>query len=69
MSSGIKRHRRTSPMPITSDFPPPNRAVTYSECITRQMTPQEYTDMLAKYGPPKMKLKDGPGRICEKRKV
>lgn len=60
MSSGQKKHRRITPMPVVSSFPPPNRATCHSECVTRQMTPQEYSDMIAKYGPPKMKLRDAP---------
>lgn len=60
MSSGQKKHRRITPMPVVSSFPPPNRATCHSECVTRQLTPQEYTDIIAKYGPPKMKLRDAP---------
>lgn len=47
MSSGIKRHRRISPMPVVSSFPPPNRATCYSEPVTRQMTAEDWE----KYGP------------------
>ncbi|AIQ19540.1 hypothetical protein H70357_24605 [Paenibacillus sp. FSL H7-0357] len=68
MSSGVKRHRRITPMPVVSSFPPPNRATCHSECITRQMTPQEYTDMIAKYGPPKMPLKQNKSHYLSGKK-
>jgi hypothetical protein len=57
MTSAKKQHRRISPMPVVSSFPPPDRKIVHSECVTRQMTPQEYTEMIAKYGPPIMPLR------------
>lgn len=47
MSSGIKRHRRITPMPVVSSFPPPNRETMHSECTTRKMTATDWE----KYGP------------------
>lgn len=47
MSSAKKQHRRISPMPVVSSFPPPNRETVHGECITRKMTDEDW----AKYGP------------------
>lgn len=47
MTSAQKKHRRISPMPVVSSFPPPNRATVHSEPITRKMTDEDWE----KYGP------------------
>ena len=47
MSSGQKKHRRITPMPVVSSFPPPNRQTVHSECITTPMTAEDWE----KYGP------------------
>lgn len=52
MSSGIKRHRRISPMPVVSSFPPPNRETMHSEVTTYMLTPEELAAVIEKYGPP-----------------
>lgn len=52
MSSGIKRHRRISPMPVESSFPPPNRETCHSEVTTYMLTPEELAAVIEKYGPP-----------------
>lgn len=52
MSSGIKRHRRISPMPVVSSFPPPNRVTMHSEVTTYMLTPEELAAVIDKYGAP-----------------
>jgi hypothetical protein len=52
MSSGIKRHRRISPMPVVSSFPPPNRQTMHSEVTTYTLTPEELAAVIEKYGAP-----------------
>lgn len=47
MISSQKKHRRISPMPVVSSFPPPNRMSVHSEPITRKMTEEDWE----KYGP------------------
>ncbi|WP_143192376.1 hypothetical protein [Paenibacillus sp. P32E] len=47
MSSGQKKHRRITPMPVVSSFSPPNRETCHSEPITWKMTEEDW----AKYGP------------------
>jgi hypothetical protein len=47
MISQQKKHKRITPMPLLSSFPPPTRATCYSEPVTRQMTAEDW----AKYGP------------------
>lgn len=52
MSSGQKRHRRISPMPVVSSFPPPNRETMHSEVTTYMLTPEELAAVIEKYGTP-----------------
>lgn len=52
MSSGVKRHRRISPMPVVSSFPPPNRETMHSEVVTYTLTPEELAEVIEKYGAP-----------------
>lgn len=47
MSSGQKKHRRITPMPVVSSFSPPNRETCHSECVTWKMTAEDWD----KYGP------------------
>jgi hypothetical protein len=61
MSSGIKRHRRITPMPIESSFPPPNRETVHSKVIPYTLTPEQLAEVIAKYGPPLMKLSERKG--------
>lgn len=60
MSSALKRHRRVSPMPIVSSFPPPNRETVHSECITTTMTAEDW----AKYGPKSDLQRKGKHYMC-----
>lgn len=52
MSSGVKRHRRISPMPVVSSFSPPNRETMHSEVTTYTLTPEELAAVIEKYGAP-----------------
>lgn len=47
MISSQKKHRRISPMPVVSSFPPPNRQTVHSEVTTWKMTAEDWE----KYGP------------------
>lgn len=60
MSSGQKKHRRITPIPVVSSFPPPNRATCHSECVSWFMTPEELEAYNQANGYPKMKLRDAP---------
>lgn len=60
MSSALKRHRRVSPMPIVSSFPPPNRETVHSECITTTMTAEDWL----KYGPKSDLQRKGKHYMC-----
>lgn len=68
MSSGVKRHRRISPMPVVSSFPPRDMTKTYSEPTSYFLTEDQLQEVIQKHGAPKMKLSEGPGRICAPRK-
>lgn len=48
MSSAVKRHRRITPMPVVSSFPPPNRQTVHSECTTRAMTAEVWEKYVPK---------------------
>ncbi|MEK4191759.1 hypothetical protein NYE59_01605 [Paenibacillus sp. FSL L8-0323] len=52
MISSQKKHRRISPMPVVSSFPPPNRVTMHSEVTTYTLTPEELAAVIEKYGPP-----------------
>lgn len=54
MSSAKKQHRRISPMPVVSSFPPPNRETVHSAVITYVLTEDQLAEVIAKYGPPLM---------------
>ncbi|MNM07335.1 hypothetical protein D3C81_173770 [compost metagenome] len=47
MISQQKKHKRVTPMPVVSSFPPPNRETVHSEPFTRKMTAEDWE----KYGP------------------
>lgn len=52
MTSGLKRTRRISPMPVVSSFSPPNRETMHSEITTYMLTPEELAAVIEKYGAP-----------------
>lgn len=52
MSSAKKQHRRISPMPVVSSFPPPNRETVHSVVTTYVLTEEQLAEVIAKYGPP-----------------
>jgi hypothetical protein len=52
MTSAKKQHRRISPMPVVSSFPPPDRTTVHSEVTTYVLTEEQLAEVIAKYGPP-----------------
>lgn len=56
MSSGLKRERRISPMPIHSTFAPPNMTKTYVEPTSYFLTTEQLAEVIEKYGAPTMLL-------------
>lgn len=54
MTSAKKQHRRISPMPVVSSFPPPNRETVHSEVTRYFLTPEELAEVIAKWGEPTM---------------
>jgi hypothetical protein len=56
MSSGVKRHKRVSPMPVTSSFPPRDMSKTYSEPVSYVLSEEQLADIILKYGAPTMPL-------------
>lgn len=62
MISGIKKQSKSAPIPVVSTFSRPiyDKPIN-NDCTKRQMTPQEYSDMIEKYGPPLMKLSERKG--------
>jgi len=60
MISSQKKHRRISPMPVVSSFPPPNRQTVHSDPVEYTITPEQLAEVIEKYGPPKMKLREAP---------
>jgi hypothetical protein len=52
MISQQKKHKRVSPMPVVSSFPPPNRETVHSEVTTYVLTAEQLAEVIAKYGPP-----------------
>lgn len=53
MSSERRRHRRISPMPLESSFPPVPAARGTGECTTYILSEEQLAEVIAKYGPPK----------------